>query len=71
MTDCSPMIETATPPERIGTEWMLIHPDGFGRVDVPRFETGDDRYAWLNRPTFVARGRVTKDGLEYEVCRVD
>jgi Protein of unknown function (DUF3237) len=38
---------------------------------TPRFETGDDRYAWLNRTTFVARGRVTRDGLEYEVFRVD
>jgi hypothetical protein len=101
-----------------GADWMLIGPDGFGRVDVrlqletgdgavvfvryeglielngvssaalidpaaettwdeqyfrttPRFETGDDRYGWLNRTTFVARGRVTSDGLEYEVFRVD
>jgi Protein of unknown function (DUF3237) len=38
---------------------------------APRFETGDDRYAWLNRTTFVARGRVTRDGLEYDVFRVD
>jgi hypothetical protein len=101
-----------------GADWMLIGPDGFGRVDVrlqidtgdgavvfvryeglielngvssaalidpaaettwddqyfrttPRFETGDDRYGWLNRTAFVARGRVTSDGLEYEVFRVD
>jgi hypothetical protein len=38
---------------------------------TPRFETGDDRYAWLNRTAFVARGRVTRDGLEYEVFRVE
>jgi Protein of unknown function (DUF3237) len=37
---------------------------------TPHFETGDGRYAWLNRTTFVARGRVTRDGLEYEVFRV-
>jgi Protein of unknown function (DUF3237) len=101
-----------------GADWMLVGPDGFGRVDVrlqietddgavvflryeglielnavssaalmdstaetnwddqyfrttPRFEAGDERYAWLNRTTFVARGRVTRDGLEYEVFRVD
>jgi hypothetical protein len=101
-----------------GADWMLIGPDGFGRVDVrlqietddgaviyvryeglielnaassaalmdstaetawadqyfrtaPRFETGDERYAWLNQTAFVARGRVTTDGLEYEVFRVE
>jgi Protein of unknown function (DUF3237) len=37
---------------------------------TPRFETGDGRYAWLNRTTFVARGRVAAAGLEYEVFRV-
>jgi hypothetical protein len=101
-----------------GADWMLIGPDGFGRVDVriqietddgaviyvryeglielnsassaalmdraaetswgdqyfrttPRFETGDERYAWLNRTVFVARGRVVTGGLEYEVFRVE
>jgi hypothetical protein len=100
-----------------GADWLLIGPDGFGRVDVrgqietddgafifvryegllelndassaalldptletdwgdqyfrttPRFETGDERYTWLNRAVFVARGRVTADGIEYEVFRV-
>jgi Protein of unknown function (DUF3237) len=37
---------------------------------TPRFETGDERYAWLNCTVFVARGRVTTDGVEYEVFRV-
>jgi Protein of unknown function (DUF3237) len=101
-----------------GADWMLIGPNGFGRVDVrlqletddgaliyvhyeglielnavssaalmdrtaetgwddqyfrtaPRFETGDERYEWLNRTMFVARGRVTTDGIEYEVFRVE
>jgi hypothetical protein len=101
-----------------GADWMLIGPDGFGRVDVriqietddgaviyvryeglielneassaalmdraaetswgdqylrtsPRFETGDERYSWLNRTVFVARGRVAAGGLEYEVFRVE
>lgn len=51
-----------------------------GRVDAtlpgapvysaPRFETGDERYAWLNRVQAVAKG--TRDGttLTYEVCEV-
>ncbi|CAN5573238.1 DUF3237 domain-containing protein [soil metagenome] len=37
---------------------------------TPRFETGDPRYAWMNESVFVARGRVTSDGIEYEVFRV-
>lgn len=37
---------------------------------TPRFETGDPRYAWMNEAVFVARGRVTADGIEYEVFRV-
>jgi hypothetical protein len=37
----------------------------------PRFETGDERYAWLNRTLFVACGRVVAGGLEYEVFRVE
>jgi hypothetical protein len=37
---------------------------------APRFETGDDRYAWLNESVFVARGRLTKQGVMYEVYRV-
>jgi hypothetical protein len=38
---------------------------------TPHFETGDSRYAWLNRTTFVARGRVVAEGIEYEVFRVE
>jgi hypothetical protein len=38
---------------------------------TPRFETADERYAWLNRTVFVARGRVRADGIEYEVFRVE
>jgi hypothetical protein len=37
---------------------------------TPRFESGDARYAWLNRSIFVARGRLTKGGVIYEVYRV-
>jgi len=37
---------------------------------TPRFETGDERYAWLNTSVFVAEGRIATDGVEYEVFRV-
>jgi hypothetical protein len=35
-----------------------------------RFETGDERYDWLNQLVFVGRGRISKDGVIYEVYRV-
>ena len=43
--------------------------DQYFRI-TPRFETGDQRYAWLNTSVFVAEGRVATDGVEYEVFRV-
>jgi hypothetical protein len=33
----------------------------------PRFETGDPRYAWLNRVVAVAEGRVLESAVEYRV----
>ena len=37
----------------------------------PRFETGDQRYAWLNQSLFVGEGRVFPGlGVEYRVYRV-
>ena len=33
----------------------------------PRFETGDARYAWLNRLVAVAQGNVIPGGVAYEV----
>jgi hypothetical protein len=33
----------------------------------PRFETGDARYAWLNRVVAVAEGRVLPSAVEYRV----
>lgn len=37
----------------------------------PRFQTGDERYAWLNQSVFVAEGRVYPGfGVEYRVYRV-
>jgi hypothetical protein len=36
----------------------------------PRFETGDPRYAWLNRVVAVAEGRVLPGAVEYRVYHV-
>lgn len=33
----------------------------------PRFETGDERYAWLNKVVAVAEGRVLPNAVEYRV----
>lgn len=34
---------------------------------TPRFDTGDERYRWLNRIQAVAKGHLTGDRLTYEV----
>ena len=38
----------------------------------PRFETGDERYAWLNQTMFIGEGRILASpmGVEYRVYRV-
>jgi hypothetical protein len=102
-----------------GADWLLVGPDGFGRLDVratfktqddaviyvqyhglvevtpeiqeilggadssvefgdqyfftnPRMETGDERYAWVNRTQFVGEGRlVAGPRVEYRVYRVE
>lgn len=33
----------------------------------PRFETGDQRYQWLNRIVAVAEGRVLRNAVEYRL----
>jgi hypothetical protein len=100
-----------------GSDWLLVGPDGYGRLDVrltihtddgahiyvqylgvieyteaalaanagerssdwdeqylrtcPRLETGDPRYAWVNRTVFVAQGRLHPGPVvEYRVFRV-
>lgn len=99
-----------------GGDWILIGPDGVGRLDVratfqtddgaliyvqypgvlvmnekvnealssgteiqfgdtyfmtqPRFETGDERYAWLNSIVAVAEGRLLPGAVEYNVFEV-
>lgn len=57
----------------------LIYVSYTGRVDLsgglegataytaPRFETGDECYAWLNRVQAVAKGVVTDGVLHYEI----
>jgi hypothetical protein len=37
---------------------------------TPCLESGDERYAWVNQTVFVARGRMSAKGVEYEVYRV-
>jgi hypothetical protein len=45
--------------------------DGTAKIrTAPRFETGDERYAWLNGLFCVALGTTTPDGVEYEVYAV-
>jgi hypothetical protein len=100
-----------------GADWILLGPDGIGRIDVRsqlqtddgafvymqyrgliemnaavhaaitsgreceftdqycrvvvKFETGDDRYRWLQERIFLAQGRPLPGGIEYRVFRVD
>jgi Protein of unknown function (DUF3237) len=37
---------------------------------APLFETGDVRYAWLNRIQAVAKGKLDGPTLTYEICEV-
>ena len=58
----------------------LVFIQYLGRVDVsapdapvyatPRFETGDDRYRWLNKIQAVGKGRFDGSTLTYELCEV-
>ena len=48
-------------------------PNGDGTASIrtaPRFETGDERYAWLNNLFTVAIGKTTPDGVEYDIYAV-
>lgn len=36
-------------------------------VTQPRFECGDERYAWLNRVVAIAEGRMLPSGVEYRI----
>ncbi len=49
------------------TDWT----DQYMRLSM-RFDTGDDRYRWLNESLFVARGRLEGTGsIEYAVFRIN
>jgi len=39
-------------------------------VTQPRFETGDERYKWLNRTVAVAEGRILHKAVEYRMFEV-
>ncbi len=39
-------------------------------MTAPRFETGDERYAWLSELVCVAEGKRTEDGMAYRVYAV-
>ncbi len=39
-------------------------------MTAPRFETGDERYAWINELICVGEGRLTDDGVAYRVYAV-
>ena len=48
-------------------------PNGDGTSSIrtaPRFETGDERYAWLNGLFCVAVGATTDEGVRYEVYAI-
>jgi len=51
----------------------FAHPNDDGTASVrtaPRFETGDERYAWLNGLFCVALGTTTDDGIEYQIYAI-
>ncbi len=39
-------------------------------MTAPRFETGDERYAWLNDLVCVGEGKRTETGVAYRVYAV-
>ena len=43
---------------------------GFALRTAPTFETGDERYAWLNNVQAVAKGQPGQGNVSYEVYRV-
>lgn len=52
-------------------EGVGVRIDGTLRIaTAPLFETGDERYAWLNNVQAVARGVSTGDKVTYEVFAV-
>lgn len=45
-------------------------PDGLELRTAPRFETGDERYAWLNHVQAVGLGRLAPPGVVYDLYQL-
>lgn len=44
-----------------------VEPGSFYFYTTPRFETGSERYSWLNELVAIGRGQPTATGVEYDV----
>ena len=60
-TDPTRPAATEGQPEEYGDRYYMV---------APRFETGDERYAWLNGLVCVAEGKRTPEGVAYRVYAV-
>jgi len=47
-----------------------VDPSSYYFRTCPLFETGDERYAWLNRIQSVGVGRLTSRGVAYDVHQI-
>src|ERR1051325_2085831 len=47
-----------------------VDPEDYYLRSIPVFETGAPAYAWLNDILAVGKGRLTREGLAYDVCEV-
>jgi hypothetical protein len=60
--------------EAVGAALASGGSTGFGDQyfrTTPRFETGDERYAWLQQHVFIGQGHIVDGAVEYQVYRVD
>ena len=58
-----------------GADWQLVRADGVADLDAhmrttPRFETGDPRYAWLNRMVCVPTAARRPAAVELDVYEI-
>jgi hypothetical protein len=49
---------------------MAPSENGVRIITAPLFQTGDERYAWLNDVQAVAIGQPSKDAVDYDVYRI-
>ena len=63
----------AIPPELMNerADLAALDPADYYFRSAPRFETGDERYAWLNTTLCVGIGRITADGIGYRIFKID